>query len=168
MLYSEDIQGPVSLCCVQTEQSQPNTRLDVRKYVRVWEHLSASETTGTEREKMGQRAAIAALRFSPFRHRGEAKEVTHTYKRSINLRATLLVLDTVPLTVCLPSLQPVPGCNATSSEVPLHQMPSFLPVLGLGSVLHHGVGGVSTEAMTRHTQVSTRKILFLLEVLTSC
>lgn len=58
------------------------------------------------REKVGQTAAIQALNLlrppPPLRcHWGEAKEVTHSYKHSINLPATLLVLDTAPAPLCL-------------------------------------------------------------------
>lgn len=102
------------------------------KYVSVWEHLSVSVTTGTETEKESERRKwdrqqrcelFTSSLFSPFCHRGEAKEVTHTYKHSINLPATLFVLDTVPaLSVCLPAT--LPSCchlSAAGARLQRHE-----------------------------------------------
>lgn len=66
-------------------------------------------------------------------HWGGAKEVTHSYKHSINLPATLLVLDTVPASsVCLPVMLPslCSWCQVTpprAQRCRSNQMPFFLP-----------------------------------------
>lgn len=140
---------PEHLICMQECRMQWNYTV-LHKFRSTWDQrlcLWQYRDRDREEKKRGEREsgtdiqACRSLLSSPrsclFYHQGEAKEVTHTYKHSINLPATLLVLDTVPtpsvcLLCCHPaviSLQPVPGYTAMSTEVPVQQMPNFLHVL---------------------------------------
>lgn len=94
--------------------------------------VSVSVTTGTEMEKerkkerrakVGQTAATQALNSilpsfsSLFCHRGEAKEVTHSYEHSINLRrwpCSSWIQCPLPLFVCLLS------CHLSAAGARLH------------------------------------------------
>lgn len=112
--------------------------------------VSVCVTTGTEmereteeegREKNGTDSKHLTLSSVLLLHpslstatEGGPKEVTHSYKHSINLPVTLLVLDSVPApSVCLPviaAIQLVPGYPTTGAAMPLQPDAFFLCVGG--------------------------------------